>query len=141
MMPIWFEQDRPLIADWLKRLPKPIALFAVTDVHAKPILGICLAEGIAVPEDIAVVGAENDEWFCRLCQPPLSSVEENGRRIGLIAAQLLHDAWISPNVVELRRLQYHRCSSPNGNRPQSSPLKTETPLRSSDSFGKGLVMG
>jgi len=89
IMPTWVESDRMQIADWLKNLPKPIALFAVTDSHAMPILNICRAEGIAVPEDIAVVGAENDEWFCRLCQPPLSSVDENGQRVGYIAAQLL----------------------------------------------------
>ena len=89
IMPMWFEEDRPLITDWLKNLPKPIALFAVTDSHAKAVLHICQAEGIAVPEDIAVVGAENDEWFCKLCQPPLSSVEEDGRRVGHIAATLL----------------------------------------------------
>ncbi|MCL2743907.1 MAG: DNA-binding transcriptional regulator [Planctomycetaceae bacterium] len=96
IMPMWYEHDRPLIADWLKNLPKPIALFAVTDSHAKAVLQICQAEGIAVPEEIAVVGAENDEWFCRLCQPPLSSVEEDGCRVGHLAAALLHERMKQP---------------------------------------------
>jgi len=97
MMPLWFEQDRPLIADWLKRLPKPMAMFAVTDDHAKFVLKICQAEGIAVPEDIAVVGTENDEWFCRLCQPPLSSVECDGHQFGHIAASLLQERMDRPH--------------------------------------------
>jgi len=91
IMPMWYEQDRSLIADWLKSLPKPVALFAVTDSHAEAVLHICQAEGIAVPEEVAVLGAENDEWFCRLCQPSLSSIEEDGRRVGYIAATLLKE--------------------------------------------------
>jgi len=94
--PMWVEEDRHLIADWLVKLPKPIALFAVTDNHAKFVLDICQAKNIAVPEDIAVVGAENDEWFCQLCQPPLSSIEEDGRRVGHIAATLLHERMDRP---------------------------------------------
>lgn len=52
-------------------------------------LDACRMLGIAVPEDVAVVGVDNSETFCELCDPPLSSVFPNAERIGFEAAALL----------------------------------------------------
>lgn len=74
---------------WLESLPKPIGLMAANDKAARRVLEACRASGIRVPEDIAVVGVDNDDMLCQLSSPPLSSVEQGARRVGFQAAELL----------------------------------------------------
>lgn len=74
---------------WLESLPKPIGLMAANDKAARQVLEACRAGGIRVPEEIAVVGVDNDEMLCQLSNPPLSSVEQGARMIGFRAAALL----------------------------------------------------
>lgn len=84
----WESLQRQLWS-WLKSLPKPVGLMAANDKAARHVLEACRASGIRVPEEIAVVGVDNDEMLCQLSHPPLSSVEQGARRIGLQAAALL----------------------------------------------------
>ena len=79
----------PLLDDWLRSLPKPVGMMACNDVRGQQILNSCRAIGIDVPEQIAVVGVDNDEVLCELSDPPLSSVELDTRQTGFAAAQLL----------------------------------------------------
>jgi LacI family transcriptional regulator len=80
--------DRRLSA-WLKQLPKPAAIFCYHDFLAWEILEVCHALRIAVPEEAALLGADDDELFCDLSQPPLSSIAYPAERIGFHAAALL----------------------------------------------------
>lgn len=77
------------IGGWLKRLPKPIGIFAAYDIRGHQVLDACRSAGLAVPEEIAVLGVDNDELLCELAFPPLSSVIPNARRTGYEAAALL----------------------------------------------------
>lgn len=77
------------IAAWLKRLPRPIAVFACYDNRGQQVLEACRRAGISVPEEVAVLGVDNDEVLCVLSPPPLSSVILNTRRTGWEAAALL----------------------------------------------------
>lgn len=84
----WQEETRTL-ADWLEALPRPVAILAANDLYGLYVLAACHARGLRVPEDLAVVGVANDKLVCELAQPPLSSVDPNGRRIGYLAAEVL----------------------------------------------------
>ncbi|HYP17151.1 MAG TPA: DNA-binding transcriptional regulator [Opitutus sp.] len=77
------------IAEWLVKLPKPVAVFACYDNRGQQVLEACRRAGIAVPEEVAVLGVDNDEVLCVLSPPPLSSVTLNPRRTGWTAASLL----------------------------------------------------
>ena len=77
------------IARWLKALPKPVAVFACYDGRALQVLEACQLLGLNVPEQVAVLGVDNDELVCELANPPLSSVQPNARRSGYEAAALL----------------------------------------------------
>lgn len=77
------------IARWLLCLPQPVAIFACYDYRGQQVLDACRRVGLAVPEQVAVMGVDNDELLCRLSPPPLSSVIPNTRRAGWIAAELL----------------------------------------------------
>lgn len=78
------------MADWLKSLKKPVALLAGNDPRAREVLDACRLAGLHVPEEVAVLGVNDDELICEMANPPLSSVMHNARRIGYEAAAMLH---------------------------------------------------
>ncbi|MFI4889175.1 MAG: XylR family transcriptional regulator [Steroidobacterales bacterium] len=77
------------IALWLRGLPKPIGIFACYDRRAHQVLEACDLLGLRVPDEVAVLGVDDDELICNLCHPPLSSILPNARSCGYIAAALL----------------------------------------------------
>lgn len=83
------DAEHRAIAEWLAELPKPIGVFACYDGRAQQVLEACQARGLHVPDDVAVLGVDNDEVLCELCSPPLSSVQPNARRTGFEAAAML----------------------------------------------------
>ena len=85
-----WEQELADIADWLRKLARPVGIMACYDIRGHQVLEACRRLDIAVPEEIAVIGVHNDELLCELCEPPLSSVIPNARRAGYEAASLLH---------------------------------------------------
>jgi LacI family transcriptional regulator len=77
------------LLEWLKSLQKPVGLMACYDVRARHVLTACWELGLLVPEDMAVLGVDNDELLCELSSPTLSSIEQGSRTIGYQAAALL----------------------------------------------------
>ncbi len=86
-----WEAERARLCAWLKRLPKPVALFAANDNRARQVLDACLIAGIAVPYEAAVLGVNDDILICETCIPPLSSIAVDGQKAGYEAARLLDD--------------------------------------------------
>ena len=84
-----WNRDQRRLARWIERLPKPVGVLAAYDILAQRILDICRDLDLAVPEQVAVLGVDNDELLCNLCSPPLSSVAPDCRRTGYEAAALL----------------------------------------------------
>ena len=108
----WQAQTR-----WLKRelqaLPKPLAVFCYCDYDAAKFEAICLEAGYAIPDDIAILGVDNDTLVCENIRVPLSSVRHDLVRIGYEGAALLNrlmsgepppvqPGLIPPRGVELR---------------------------------------
>lgn len=77
------------IARWLRQQPRPLALFACNDVRAQQVLNACREHGIKAPEEVAVIGVDNDDVLCDLCVPSLTSIEPDTERLGYEAAALL----------------------------------------------------
>lgn len=77
------------LAGWLRKQKWPLALFACNDIRAQQVLNACREDGIKVPEEVAVIGLDNDDVLCNLCDPPLTSIEPDAERIGYEAAALL----------------------------------------------------
>jgi LacI family transcriptional regulator len=75
---------------WLQRLPKPIGIIAVTDARARQLLQACQLANIAVPEQVAVIGIDNDPLVRMLSNIPLSSVIQGANEMGRTAARMLH---------------------------------------------------
>jgi LacI family transcriptional regulator len=79
-----------VLAKWLSSLPKPIGLLAANDFRAKEVLEACAEAQIAVPEEIAVLGVDNDECICPFTSPPLSSIDRFHQKAGYEAALALN---------------------------------------------------
>jgi LacI family transcriptional regulator len=84
----WRDQQRRLVK-WLASLPTPIGLFAVTDYRARQVLDACRQIGLRVPQQVAVIGVDNEEVICVHVQPQLSSVARNNQQEGYHAAAML----------------------------------------------------
>ena len=86
--------DAKAIARWLKRLPKPVAVFCANDLRAWQLSEICWRAGLSVPKEVAILGADNDIVPCLLTSPSLSSVDtatfETGRRAAEVLDEILH---------------------------------------------------
>ena len=94
------------LAAWLRRLPKPVGLLACNDARACQVSNTCRECGIAVPDEVAIVGVDNDPVLCEMATPPLSSVDPNAARIGYEAAAMLermiagHRPAAADNLIE-----------------------------------------
>jgi LacI family transcriptional regulator len=86
--PNWDDEQRRM-ADWVDKLRKPVGILACHDDRGHQLLNACREADVAVPDDVSVVGVDNDEVLCELSSPPLSSVDSNTTQIGYKAAELL----------------------------------------------------
>jgi len=94
---LW-ENEQIILADWLKSLPKPIGLMVCNDDRGQYILEACQIAGLHVPDDVAVIGVDNDELICDLTTPPLSSITLNCEKAGYEAAKLLDEMMAGKKV-------------------------------------------
>ena len=85
--------------EWLRNLPKPAAVFACDDTQASNLIETCRMTGIKVPEEIAVLGTDNDETTCALTAPTLSSINLNVRK-GVYEAAALIDRMVREKIYE-----------------------------------------
>ncbi|PCE62689.1 hypothetical protein B7P33_18785 [Sediminicola luteus] len=81
--------EQKKIESWLATLPKPIGIFAAYDQLGRLIIDCSQKMGFMVPEEIAVIGVDNDPLICELCSPPLTSVIPDTFKTGYLAAELL----------------------------------------------------
>ncbi|MGC4004959.1 MAG: XylR family transcriptional regulator [Pirellulales bacterium] len=86
----WTRERERLLA-WITGLEKPVGIFACYDILGQRILDVCRDADTAVPEQVAVLGVDNDDLICSSCGPPLSSVITDARRTGYEAARLLDE--------------------------------------------------
>jgi len=77
------------LTDWLERLPLPVAVFAGNDYIGVKLANACAQLGLTVPDQVALVGVDNEEVLCEFANPPLSSVPCDTERMGYAAARLL----------------------------------------------------
>ena len=85
---IW-ENELPLLIDWIKALPKPIGIMGCNDDRAENVMEACKLAQIDIPEQVALIGVDDDEFVCDLSNPSLTSVALNTDRAGYQVAELL----------------------------------------------------
>jgi len=93
---LWFYESAPLMK-WLHDLPKPVALMACDDNQGNHIIEVCNQCGIKIPEEVAVLGVDNDEIICTLSEPSLSSIHQGVEKGGYETAALMDDMIKNPD--------------------------------------------
>ncbi len=97
---LWYYKPSSL-SRWLKSLPKPIGLMACDDNQGQHITEACRHLGIRIPEEVAVLGVDNDETICDLSDPPLSSIALDVEKGGYDTARLLDQ------MIKKGKAEYH----------------------------------
>lgn len=82
------ERENAKMMRWIKSVPKPIAVFCSHDLRAHQLLKLCRSGGIAVPNQVAIVGCDDDPILCELTTPALTSVDPDGFTVGRTAAEI-----------------------------------------------------
>ncbi|MCM2374160.1 XylR family transcriptional regulator [Aporhodopirellula aestuarii] len=85
----WSQREMTELTSWLTALPRPVAILACDDEHAHFVLDAARRLGLRIPEEAAVLGIDNDDLYCRVSSPPLSSVDVNAVAVGYQAAEAL----------------------------------------------------
>ena len=101
----WANVHRRIEA-WLNKIPKPAAIFACHDVPARHVANISWRMGLKIPEQIAVLGVDNDEIECHLARPPLSSIAIPGEKIGYETAILVDRMFRKKSSIEEKTYQF-----------------------------------
>lgn len=101
--PILWQQERTWVTKWLNGLPKPVGIMSCNDVRGRQVLEASALGEMSVPDDVAVVGVDDDQLLCELSNPPLSSVVLNTEQGGYQAAELL-DALMTRHKQGSRRI-------------------------------------
>lgn len=101
----WLRERNALVA-WLKSLPKPVGLMACNDDCGVQVMEACKVAGLAVPDLVGVIGADNDEIVCGLSNPAMSSVAINFERAGFEAAEAL-DQLMSGAKLQTGKINVH----------------------------------
>ena len=86
---IWRTNDRKALPRLLADAPKPLGVFAATDILARAALDACRASECSVPDDVLILGVDNDTTLCEMCNPTLSSIPLSSRNAGYRAAEIL----------------------------------------------------
>jgi LacI family transcriptional regulator len=88
-IPFWDANQTTALAAWLRSLPRPAAIMASNDIRGLQVISAAQAAGLLVPEEVAVLGVNNDAIRCDLSYPPLSSVAPDAFQSGYHAAETL----------------------------------------------------
>ena len=84
-----WEQTETVLEEWLRTLPNPCAVLCANDDLGPYLTEACRRAGILIPDELALLGVDNDTLFCELCDPPLSSIDANHTEAGYQAAATL----------------------------------------------------
>lgn len=103
---LWYYKPSEL-SHWLKSLPKPIALMTCDDNQGHHITEAAKHAGIRIPEEVAVLGVDNDEMICELSDPPLSSIALDTEKGGYEAARLMEQLIETDNCIAWEDIVVH----------------------------------
>ena len=102
---LWYS-DYSGLGDWLRSLPKPIAIMACDDNQGNVLLQACNAVGYKIPAEVAIIGVDNDEILCNMSAPTLSSInvdiERGGYEAAAMAARMVKDHSYKGKDIVLR---------------------------------------
>ncbi len=102
-------QNRQVIKEWLSSLNKPCGLMVAHDELAVSVISICKGIGISIPEDLAIIGVDNDDFLCNITFPKISSIdldfEKQGYELGRLLWEMYSQKRIWPAQIPLEPIR------------------------------------
>lgn len=98
-----WENEQQHVSRWIKALPKPVGIFACNDDRGQHILEVCKMINLKVPEDVTVIGVDNDPMVCDISDPPLTSIALNVESAGYEAAKFM-DVMITTKKISGKQI-------------------------------------
>lgn len=111
-----WDSEQNALAKWVASLPRPIGIMACHDPRGYQLVDACRRADVSIPDEVAVVGVDNDPVLCSMADPPMTSIDSDGLRIGHHAASWLdrmmrgENGPVSPVLIGPRRLHPRRSS-------------------------------
>ena len=124
--------DARMLKRWLVALPKPVAVFCCNDLRAIQLQRVAVENGLRVPQDVAILGADNDTIACSFADVPISSIDPNAFEIGKSAARIL--------ATMLRRKPERKLHRVHSVRPGAITERTSTEFMPIDPPWLGKVL-
>ena len=124
--------DARMLKRWLVALPKPVAVFCCNDLRAIQLQRVAIENGLRVPQDVAILGADNDTIACSFADVPISSIDPNAFEIGKSAARIL--------ATMLRRKPERKLHRVHSVRPGAITERTSTEFMPIDPPWLGKVL-
>ena len=100
--------DMRQLKDWVKKLPKPVAVFCCNDLRAIQLQRVARGMGLRIPEDMAILGVDDDTILCSFAEVPTSSIDPNSFQVGYDAARLLRAMLLRKPAKKLHRIRHVR---------------------------------
>jgi LacI family transcriptional regulator len=85
--------------NWLQGLPKPVALFACDDNFALQVSEMCKVNNINIPDELSLLGVDNDELICNLSHPSISSIVTDDENGGYQTGKMLQNLILNKNNI------------------------------------------
>ncbi len=96
--------EQHAIVEWVSSLHRPVGIMACNDDRAEHVAEGCKQVGLNVPEDVAIIGVDNDEFVCEFADPPLSSIALNSEKAGFEVAEYLDEVMNGQNPAAVRTI-------------------------------------
>ena len=97
------EGELKKLTQWVNKLPKPVGIMASNDEQAAEIVEACQLAELSIPDEVAILGVDNDEMICTLSNPPISSIQLNNEKVGYLAAEAI-DTLIKNNEAKIKNI-------------------------------------
>ena len=98
--------DARSLASWVKTLPKPVAVFCCNDLRAIQLQRVATGCGFRVPQDLSILGVDNDTVACSFAEVPISSIDPNSLEVGKTAARILAATMARPPKNKFHKIHY-----------------------------------
>ena len=98
------EDERDILVKWVRDLPKPVAVMACNDDLAIAIIDACKIAKVKIPDEMAIVGVDNDKFFCSISHPTLTSIGHNDELAGFQTAELIDNLLAGKEKVSDQRI-------------------------------------
>ena len=102
-------RSRKVLGAWLRTFPKPCGIFAANDIVAETVISAALDEGLSVPEDVSVIGVDDNQSVCENAPVSITSIRPDFVRGGRMAAALLQDLMMRSSRKSVVRTYGDEC--------------------------------